>query len=151
MGKGDRPEHSAPPELFYNDNEAVKYTSSSRVMEIQEKLTLRALELLALDDDDGVPKMILDVGCGSGLSGQVLTEEGVVYRQQAYSKVSILCETGASPFQFDEVLVAFYSSCSWLSGGKTIHCCVMQGTCGSVATSHQACWKSVLRRKWKEI
>lgn len=75
MGKGDRPEHAAPPELFYNDDEAVKYTASSRVMEIQEKLTLRALELLALPDD-GTPKFILDVGCGSGLSGEVLTEEG---------------------------------------------------------------------------
>lgn len=75
MGKGDRPELSAPPELFYDDTEAAKYTKSSRVMEIQEKLTLRALELLALEDD-GTPKMILDVGCGSGLSGEVLTEEG---------------------------------------------------------------------------
>jgi hypothetical protein len=27
----------------------------------------------------------------------------------------------------------------------------MQGTFGSVVTSHQACWKSVLRKKWKEI
>lgn len=75
MGKGDRPEHSAPPELFYDGAEAEKYTTSSRVMEIQEKLTMRALELLALEDD-GTPKMILDVGCGSGLSGQVLTEQG---------------------------------------------------------------------------
>lgn len=75
MGKGERPEHVAPPEVFYDDNEAAKYTTSSRVMEIQEKLTARALELLALPDD-GVPKFILDVGCGSGLSGQVLTEQG---------------------------------------------------------------------------
>lgn len=76
MGKGERPEHVAPPELFYDDTEAEKYTTSSRVIEIQEKLTARALELLALPDD-GVPKFILDVGCGSGLSGQVLTEQGV--------------------------------------------------------------------------
>jgi hypothetical protein len=79
MGKGDRPEHSAPPELFYDGVEAEKYTTSSRVMEIQEKLTMRALELLALEDD-GTPKMILDVGCGSGLSGQVLTEQGARVR-----------------------------------------------------------------------
>jgi 18S rRNA (guanine1575-N7)-methyltransferase len=76
MGKGDRPEHSAPPELFYNDHEAVKYTTSSRIIEIQEKLTHRALELLLLEDN-GCPKLILDIGCGSGLSGQVLTEQGV--------------------------------------------------------------------------
>jgi hypothetical protein len=121
MGKGDRPEHAAPPELFYNDNEAVKYTSSSRVMEIQEKLTLRALELLALDDDDGVPKMLLDVGCGSGLSGQVLTEEGVVYGRQASSNARVLCRTGTSSFQFDEVFVACYYDYSGLSGVTTIH------------------------------
>lgn len=77
MGKSERPEHVAPPELFYNDNEAAKYTTSSRVMEIQEKLTMRALELLALPED-GVPKFILDVGCGSGLSGQVLTDQGAL-------------------------------------------------------------------------
>jgi 18S rRNA (guanine1575-N7)-methyltransferase len=76
MGKGERPEHAAPPELYYDGKEAEKYTSSSRVIEIQEKLTARALELLALPDD-GVPKFILDVGCGSGLSGQVLSEQGM--------------------------------------------------------------------------
>lgn len=75
MGKGDRPEHAAPPEVFYGGSEAAKYTSSSRVVEIQEKLTARALELLALEDD-GTPKFLLDIGCGSGLSGQVLTDEG---------------------------------------------------------------------------
>ena len=75
MGKGDRPEHSAPPELYYDEHEAEKYTTSSRVTEIQEKLTARALELLALEDD-GTPKLLLDIGCGSGLSGQVLTEAG---------------------------------------------------------------------------
>ena len=77
MGKGERPEHAAPPEQYYNDSEASKYTTSSRVIEIQEKLTARALELLCLPDD-GVPKFLLDVGCGSGLSGQVLSEQGVL-------------------------------------------------------------------------
>ena len=80
MGKGERPEHAAPPEQNYNDTEASKYTTSSRVIEIQEKLTARALELLALPDD-GIPKFILDVGCGSGLSGQVLSEQGASTQQ----------------------------------------------------------------------
>ena len=44
----------------------------------QEALTQRALELLALPDDDQV-KLLLDVGCGSGLSGQALTEKGHVW------------------------------------------------------------------------
>lgn len=67
-----RPEEIAPPEIFYNDDEAAKYTSSSRVQQIQAKMTLRTLELLNVRQGS----YILDVGCGSGLSGEVLTEEG---------------------------------------------------------------------------
>ncbi|KAI5970283.1 BUD23 [Candida margitis] len=69
-----RPEELAPPEVFYNDTESFKYTSSTRVQHIQAKMTLRALELLNLEND--VPQFILDLGCGSGLSGEILTEEG---------------------------------------------------------------------------
>lgn len=39
MGKGERPEHTAPPEIFYNDDEARKYTTNTRIIAIQEKLT----------------------------------------------------------------------------------------------------------------
>ncbi|KAL2478871.1 S-adenosyl-L-methionine-dependent methyltransferase superfamily protein [Forsythia ovata] len=70
-----RPELQAPPEIFYNDEEARKYTSSSRIIEIQAKLSERAVELLALPNDD-VPRILLDIGCGSGLSGETLTENG---------------------------------------------------------------------------
>lgn len=69
-----RPEQLAPPEVFYNDTESFKYTSSTRVQHIQAKMTLRALELLNLEADS--PHFILDLGCGSGLSGEILTEEG---------------------------------------------------------------------------
>ncbi|KAG5522655.1 hypothetical protein RHGRI_034713 [Rhododendron griersonianum] len=70
-----RPEVQAPPEIFYNDVEARKYTSSSRIIEIQAKLSERAMELLALPDD-GVLRLLLDIGCGSGLSGETLSENG---------------------------------------------------------------------------
>ncbi|MCD7453917.1 hypothetical protein HAX54_022673 [Datura stramonium] len=70
-----RPELLAPPEIFYNNDEARKYTSSSRIIDIQTQLSERALELLALPDD-GVPRLLLDIGCGSGLSGETLTEHG---------------------------------------------------------------------------
>ena len=30
-----RPEHSAPPEIFYNEAEAEKYTNNTRMMNIQ--------------------------------------------------------------------------------------------------------------------
>ncbi|BDA40889.1 probable 18S rRNA (guanine-N(7))-methyltransferase [Coccomyxa sp. Obi] len=75
MTKGARPEIAAPPEVFYNEEEARKYTTNSRMMAIQAQLTERALELLALPDD-GRTKLLLDLGCGSGLSGEALTEQG---------------------------------------------------------------------------
>lgn len=69
-----RPEQIAPPEIFYNNIESKKYTQSSRVQHIQAKMTLRALDLLNLEK--GKTHYLLDVGCGSGLSGEILTEEG---------------------------------------------------------------------------
>jgi 18S rRNA (guanine1575-N7)-methyltransferase len=59
----------SPPDLHYNDTEARKYTTSSRIQNIQASMTNRALELLALS----CPSVILDVGCGSGLSGEILS------------------------------------------------------------------------------
>ncbi|KAI1915384.1 18S rRNA (guanine1575-N7)-methyltransferase [Ophidiomyces ophidiicola] len=64
-----RPEHLLPPDLFYNDRESRKYTSSSRIQNIQSEMTCRALELLELQS----PSFILDIGCGSGLSGEILS------------------------------------------------------------------------------
>ncbi|EOA13804.1 hypothetical protein CARUB_v10026899mg [Capsella rubella] len=71
----NRPELLAPPEIFYDETEARKYTSSSRIVEIQARLSERALELLALPEDD-VPRFLLDIGCGSGLSGETISENG---------------------------------------------------------------------------
>ncbi|EEB20038.1 conserved hypothetical protein [Pediculus humanus corporis] len=68
-----RPEHQAPPEVFYNDVEARKYTENSRMINIQVSMSERAIELLALPDR---PCFLLDLGCGSGLSGSVLEEQG---------------------------------------------------------------------------
>ncbi|KAJ5468673.1 hypothetical protein N7475_006425 [Penicillium sp. IBT 31633x] len=65
-----RPEDILPPDLFYNDNESRKYTKSSRIRNIQANMTSRALELLDLKS----PSFILDLGCGSGLSGEMLSE-----------------------------------------------------------------------------
>lgn len=68
-----RPEHLAPPEIFYNEEEAAKYTSNSRMIDIQSRMSERAVELLLLPER---PCMILDIGCGSGISGGVLEEKG---------------------------------------------------------------------------
>lgn len=72
---GRRPEHIAPPEIFYSYDEANKYSQNTRIIGIQEAMSNRAIELLELDEDDG-PKLILDLGCGSGLSSQCIEESG---------------------------------------------------------------------------
>lgn len=40
-------------------------------------MTYRALELLNLPSDE--PAFLLDIGCGSGLSGEILEEEGYIW------------------------------------------------------------------------
>ncbi|TGZ76017.1 hypothetical protein CRM22_000051 [Opisthorchis felineus] len=69
-----RPESTLPPELYYDEKEAEKYTSNSHIIDVQTRITERALELLALPDDECC--MLLDIGCGSGLSGETITENG---------------------------------------------------------------------------
>ncbi|KAI1503115.1 S-adenosyl-L-methionine-dependent methyltransferase [Biscogniauxia marginata] len=64
-----RPEDTLSADIHYNDTEARKYTTSSRIQNIQAAMTNRALELLDLSS----PSLILDVGCGSGLSGEILS------------------------------------------------------------------------------
>ncbi|XP_015269034.1 PREDICTED: probable 18S rRNA (guanine-N(7))-methyltransferase [Gekko japonicus] len=71
---GKRPEHRGPPELFYDESEARKYTHNSRMIGIQSQMSERAVELLGLPE--GRPCFLLDVGCGSGLSGDYISEEG---------------------------------------------------------------------------
>ncbi|EEB07198.1 rRNA methyltransferase [Schizosaccharomyces japonicus yFS275] len=67
-----RPEHIAPPEIFYNDVEARKYSKNTRIQSIQAEMTERALELL---DPEG-PSFILDIGCGSGISTAIAESFG---------------------------------------------------------------------------
>ncbi|CAK9164567.1 unnamed protein product [Ilex paraguariensis] len=56
-----RPELQSQPEIFYNDEEARKYTSSSCIIESQAQQSERDMELLALPDD-GVPRLLIDIG-----------------------------------------------------------------------------------------
>ena len=69
-----RPEHEGPAALVFGSDRARKYDSSTRVREIQTKLTDRALELLSLPPEE--PCLLLDIGCGSGLSSARLDEMG---------------------------------------------------------------------------
>lgn len=72
-----RPELTGEASSYYNLKEARKYDSSSRMIGVQREITERAIELLKLPK--GQPCFILDVGCGSGLSGRVLEEQGHVW------------------------------------------------------------------------
>lgn len=65
-----RPERIAPPDLYYDETEASKYTGNSRIMTIQTTMSERCLELLNFSDGH---KLVLDIGCGSGISGDVLS------------------------------------------------------------------------------
>ena len=70
-----RPESlGVSPSAFYDGNEAKKYHKSSRIVHIQREITNRAIELLNLAPDR--PCYVLDVGCGSGLSGAALEKAG---------------------------------------------------------------------------
>jgi 18S rRNA (guanine1575-N7)-methyltransferase len=60
----------APADVFYNESEARKYTVNTRMISIQTQLANRALEILAIPKSKS--KLLLDIGCGSGISGNVL-------------------------------------------------------------------------------
>jgi len=54
-----------------------KALSSTRIQQIQADMTYRALELLSMPP--GQPAFLLDIGCGSGLSGEILDDEGYIW------------------------------------------------------------------------
>lgn len=55
-------------------NQFVFFYCSTRIIDIQIQMCERAIELLALPEDDSC--LILDIGCGSGLSGSALEDAG---------------------------------------------------------------------------
>uniref|UniRef100_A0AC11CBC5 BUD23 rRNA methyltransferase and ribosome maturation factor n=1 Tax=Ovis aries TaxID=9940 RepID=A0AC11CBC5_SHEEP len=61
---------SFSPEPLYH----VLVFFSSRMIDVQIKMTGRALELLCVPEDK--PCYVLDIGCGTGLSGDYLSDEG---------------------------------------------------------------------------
>lgn len=69
-----RPEHAAPATEFYSTKGAKKYAASSRMNTVQTGLAERCLELLALSP--GEPAFILDIGTGTGLSGETISKAG---------------------------------------------------------------------------
>ena len=66
------PEDYVLPEVYYSKERAKQYEQNSRIQQIQREMALRALEILEIQP----PALFLDVGCGTGLSMQVLNEQG---------------------------------------------------------------------------
>lgn len=58
---------------YYKGNVLTQYARSKSMMRIQEKITIRALEILDLKSKN---KLILDAGCGSGFSSFYLIAIG---------------------------------------------------------------------------
>lgn len=90
-----RPELTGHASLFYNERESKKYDSSSRMVSIQREITHRAIELLNLDTKNNSttrPSLILDVGCGSGLSGQVRNNNVLFKHTHTHTLLYLECE-----------------------------------------------------------
>ena len=68
---------------YYRGEILKRYANSKSLMRIQEKITLRALELLKLKNKDS---LILDAGCGPGFAAIYLKEIG--YRTVALDLIS---------------------------------------------------------------
>jgi 18S rRNA (guanine1575-N7)-methyltransferase len=101
-----RPELTGHASHFYNEREARKYDSSSRMISVQREITVRAMELLKLDDFTNTnhrPAYVLDIGCGSGLSGQVLEEYGHVWVGCDISRDMLMVAQERIQRQSDEV------------------------------------------------
>lgn len=72
--KRERPEEVYKHVKDYFTKEIIsQYASSKSIMKIQEKITLRALEILNLKKKKG---LILDAGCGPGFTAMYLKELG---------------------------------------------------------------------------
>jgi 18S rRNA (guanine1575-N7)-methyltransferase len=73
-----RPEHIAPAAIYYNEENAEKYAVNSRMAKIQKQMCERALQLLLLHEPLN-EKLILDLGCGTGMSSAAMAEHGIKF------------------------------------------------------------------------
>ena len=97
-----RPEHIAPPQFFYNEEESMKYARNNRMATIQTEMTERAIELLALPEGS-TGLHILDLGCGTGFSGETIEEYGHHYTglDISHDMLKIAKENNGSVIQGD--------------------------------------------------
>ncbi|OHT13835.1 putative methyltransferase WBSCR22 like protein [Tritrichomonas foetus] len=65
-----------PPYIYYTEENVDKATANVHYVSVQRQLTERALELIELDNST-IPPMVLDVGCGTAISGQLFVENNI--------------------------------------------------------------------------
>lgn len=65
------PENTVNPEIFYQNQKIRELVSSNRSINIQTNLSLRGLSLLGVPDQRK-PLILIDIGCGTGLTQNVL-------------------------------------------------------------------------------
>ena len=64
------PEDFILPEVYYTEERAKHYEANTRIQRIQREMTQRALEIIEIQP----PALYLDLGCGTGLSMELLRE-----------------------------------------------------------------------------
>jgi len=77
------PELTKPAEMHYDNEESRRYHRGSRITKIQSEMANRAVDLLKITEDSA---LVLDIGCGSGLSGKILTQRGHLWVGMDISK-----------------------------------------------------------------
>eukprot|EP01126_Amoeba_proteus_P005456 TRINITY_DN11836_c0_g1_i4.p1 TRINITY_DN11836_c0_g1~~TRINITY_DN11836_c0_g1_i4.p1 ORF type:complete len:689 (+),score=66.31 TRINITY_DN11836_c0_g1_i4:58-2124(+) len=69
-----KPEHLGSATFYYNEERSRRYAEDSKKHLMQHTIAYKALHLLKTGPGDG--RLILDVGCGTGYVGEILTEKG---------------------------------------------------------------------------
>jgi len=100
---------------------------STRVQRIQAEMTSRAIELLNLGDD-APPAMLLDIGCGSGLSGELLDEAGHIWvgMDVAPSMLGAPPSTLSNPL-CTESIARFFQRSHWSAKLRAIYFYMISG------------------------
>ena len=142
-----RPEHSAPPEIFYNEAEAEKYTNNTRMMNIQvwhanEHRNL--CDIVLMSPSTSTIRLNLPT---SGRNDWACPWASVFTWWALLSAWSWLWQWsvwgvywGAGDFHWE---LGTYSCISL--------CCHLRATVGLVLTSRLPCWGLPMRGSWRAI
>jgi len=115
-------------------------------MEIQGEMAERAIELLELPEDE--PRMVLDLGCGSGLSGVALDEAGHMWvgMDISESMLSECIRIKRKAFRWDPKLLFGYFLLQYSSLNQISRCF------GIILKRDFCDWQMLLERgRWKEM